>query len=925
MADSIVPPEDLPEDVAAPPAADNEVPQSDLPDDVTGSDTQEKYGSGAQQAIAGVEGIAKGFAGPLATGAERLLGVPAEDIAGREEANPWTHGIGEAVGLGGGLLTGAGEAALLGKVGEAAEGAAGLGKIGSTALKGAIEGGLFQGGDEISKAILGQSDPETPVSSALVHMGASALLGGGLGGVGGVIGNKLSAIAEGKTASNAAQFLTDLGNRFDFLTKNKDVAGAATEEASNLWGSVKDAYDSTWGSSRLKDQAIKKLVPEMNESISSQASEVTSSIQKTIDRMRSKPNVYPEYLVDQLQGHLDEATSGVKTNIQAHMPVTISQEIPKVAQEEIRGTPIRFDENPNKSMFPWVTQEFQNPIIKSGEEQPFQAKMLNANPQPAVRYTPIDFNNKSSNDVFSSLQDLKQNLQDMARYGKKFTSVDPQGPFVKAIQGLAPQVKTALEDESVWGDAGKLQKGINSAFHELQPYQKDFLQSFGGKKLGGSEIDPDKIGSVLRQIGRERGALRGSKLADFIEPAKNFLSKVDDLHSSLGIQSSIPKVSTNVIDEMMSGKSSAGAKAADWLFGGGPRSIGAIGSHVVGTAAGAVVGHPYLGYRAGEALQPILEEGLGRKLTRWGVSGALRALSAGDHEGVPQAINYAQKIGSGAQKINNAIDNSFTVGGQKYLNHDFSETARESLKKYVADGSLNQQIENQKNQGNQSQETATQPPAFAEGGEVLAPEPTMPVTKPVAPVLHGTDHVSTIFPEQSMLLGAAKGRINNYLNSIRPQKIQPKLPFDEEMPDKEKDKSYDRALNIANKPLSILDHIKNGTLDPEHMQHMQGMYPELTNHLQKKITEKIVKAQMANERPPYKVRQGLSLFMGSPMDSTLTPQNMQAAQAVFMAQKAAAQQAPAPAKKGTSKLGEVSGQYRTAEQSAQSRQSQSKT
>jgi hypothetical protein len=141
------------------------------------------YGSTGQQIKAGIEGAAKGIAGPLATFAEtKLLGVKPEDIEGRAEANPWTHGLSEAAGFGVGALTGTGEAALLGRAGEAAAGAIGLGEAATTGAKlakaaatGATEMGLFQAGDDASKWLL--NAPQTP-GSVVSDVGLSALLGG---------------------------------------------------------------------------------------------------------------------------------------------------------------------------------------------------------------------------------------------------------------------------------------------------------------------------------------------------------------------------------------------------------------------------------------------------------------------------------------------------------------------------------------------------------------------------------------------------------------------------------------------------------------------------------------------------------------------------------------------------------------------------
>jgi hypothetical protein len=80
---------------------------------------------------------------------------------------------------------------------------------------------------------------------------------------------------------------------------------------------------------------------------------------------------------------------------------------------------------------------------------------------------------------------------------------------------------------------------------------------------------------------------------------------------------------------------------------------------------------------------------------------------------------------------------------------------------------------------------------------------------------------------------------------------------------------------------------------------------------------------MDEEKPSYKVRQGMSLFLGTPLDSTFTPSGIQAAQSTFMnkPQQPATNTPVTKNKKNTSKLGEASKQYQTADQAAQSRQS----
>lgn len=576
----LVPESDLP---SMQTSEEQQVPHDDLPEsmgqEVPASDLPTNYGSPGQQAIAGLEGAAQGFAGPLATMAEtKFLGVKPEDIAGRAASNPWTHGIGQAAGLGTGFATGAGEAGLIASGLEHAlpEATSILGKIGSSALKGFAENSLIQGGDEVTHAMLGQGDPETPVSSALAHMGAAGLFGGLTGGIFSGVGQGatkgLKSLEAAKAGTQAERFLSGLGSAAD-ATKNGE-----------------------------------KLVTEADASRAYQM--------------------------------------GVK--------------------------------------------------------------------------------------AYNKMNDV--------------------------IMGVA------------------------------------------SKSAGG-----------------------------------------------------------------------LGAK---------------IGGHIAGQT-GAVIGWG----AAEKLLGPIIENIVGKKISpkiaQYAYPAVLKALAAGESKGVWAAMDYATQAAKGAEKITKGVDSLFKIGGQRAIDENVNDNQRDRLKQFIEDGGVDQQVQN-----NQQQE----PENFAKGGDV-----GITTNEP--------DHLSNIFPEQNILLNSAKGRISNYLNSQRPIQTA-KLPFDAERKDVAKERSYNKAIDIAIQPLSILNKIKSGTVTPEDVKHFSKMYPELKNHLDKKMTKQVLEAQLKEERPDYHVRQGMSLFLGSPLESSMTPSSIQAAQATFVT-GGQSQQEPMKNKKGTSSLNKVAQNYET--------------
>lgn len=810
-------------------------------------DDHEKYGSQKEQIKAAAEGLGQGIFGPLATAYEtKVLGIKPEDIAGRAEANPWSHGAAEATGLGVGMLTGVGEAGLIAAGAEhLVPGALSVaGKIGSGVLKGAIEAGAFQGGDEITKSMLGQGDPETPVASALGHMGAAALLGGGIGGLFAASGSGLKALAEAKAGASAAQWVEDFGNRWKFNQENPDLTTAITNEIKDFHSSTMAGHDEVYGMNGLKDQAIRKLVPEMNEAITQQNEQIAQRLQSKITEMIGDSESYPARLTKKLSSDANQ----------------------------------------------WM-ETATNP-------------------------------NASSYEVFNATQELKQKLQAYSKFDKMIGPLSPEKDFINLTKSLQSDLVSKLEDTRVWGKAGELQKGVNKSFSNFLDPLKDFNRRFTQKlETEGNIVDPDKIKTFVNQVGKGKGAIRKTAAGNFIDAAQKYREEIANLHHSIGLESPIAPASLNSIKGLL-GESTAGAQDADHLF-----HVGLPGlTDKIASASGAAVGAGE-GYREGGVkgaiaggvtglFLPKIGQAVIHNTTHKTVPLIIKALSSGRAQGIIQYLDYAAQAQSGAMKINKGVEALFKGGGQQAIDAYASDRDREKLRSYIESGQQNEEIQ----KGLQAPAQAPPgPPAFAHGGEVKQPLDA-PAPKQLGPNLNAANALETHNPDQNMLLQSAKGRINNYLNSVRPMPDS-KLPFDAATKDPQKERQYNKVLDMANQPLSVLNHIKDGSLTPEQVKHFSNMYPELYNHLSKKLTERVTKAQMDKETPPpAKTRQAMSLFLGSPLDSSMSPGNIMAAQSVFAKAKAVQQQAPDKPKKNTSTLTKMSQNYDTQSQSREQRQ-----
>lgn len=333
-------------------------------------------------------------------------------------------------------------------------------------------------------------------------------------------------------------------------------------------------------------------------------------------------------------------------------------------------------------------------------------------------------------------------------------------------------------------------------------------------------------------------------------------------------------------------------------------TAGALGGAVAGSVAGpigATIGTG-IGYKMAEKYIDPTAERLASKYAptitkKVAVPIMLQAIKLGEYSGLSNALNYGTKAAKGAQAINKSIDSLLKVGSSKSLDFEINEKDNEKLNKYIENGGIDQQM-------NEFQEN---PNSYAEGGVVKA--------KPLS-----SDGVSKLYPAQHMMVTSTKTRVSNYLNSIRPQPPMGQHVFDEEHKDKEKEKSYANALHMANQPLAVLQHVQDGTLDMDKMKHFVGMYPEVHDHLAKKITSRLVDHKTEETKPSYKIRQGLSLFLGAPLESALTPQSIIAAQGTFAPknQPQQQQQAQKKSKKGTAPLSKASKDYKTTTQEAES-------
>ncbi len=136
-------------------------------------------------------------------------------------------------------------------------------------------------------------------------------------------------------------------------------------------------------------------------------------------------------------------------------------------------------------------------------------------------------------------------------------------------------------------------------------------------------------------------------------------------------------------------------------------------------------------------------------------------------------------------------------------------------------------------------------------------------------------------PNHDIVLKGTTASAVAYLNSLRPKPVK-LSPLDPEIePSEEQYAKFNRALAIAEKPLSVVGLLKQGVLTSEDVHHLNAIYPGIKNRLGEKISQEMAAHIARGEVIPYDIRFGLSTLMGQPMDSSMTPQSIMGNQAAI--------------------------------------------
>lgn len=870
----------------------------------------DKYGSGAQGVIGGIEQVAKGALGPLATVGELALGVPRKDILEREKAaGGATKFLGQTAGLiGSTLLPGVGQAKLLSAAGDigahalglgAAEGAGTIAKIGTAAATAAIENAVYEGNNEIAKKILG--DPEQTAASAMLNIG-TGLLGGGVFGAGiGAVSPLWSATAGPK----AEALLRSFGNRVngEGLPKSADLetlAHALEAEGKHISPEIKAALSG--------DQKSFETFQRLREAGNSSGDALRRTLEEfKADAADVMANVF----------HTEEKLSGFEAGEKAKEAI-----ISKADQinEQVSANYDKISTDRESILVPDKPRlKFYDHMIEQGQEfgavgSPAEA-LFKTYSERMLSQNTIGQLDKLRTEIFSDIQ-VARRAGDFEKARALGQIRDMIGEFQDRQIGQAakdlhmsagvPEAeaeaigKTLIKDTQVarksYADFIGVISDIASSgkLGKVKSYGQliEALDKIPSAKLAAKLFDPKNVESLRflkEQFPEVFDSIIKAKKQSLIEMAT---TKGELMHNKLLDQ--VNKLPKEIKDLMFTPGELKLVNAAGSLLRKSSERINPSGTAGtwqklldkmpagVGAMAGALLGkNPIVGGILGHAAKVVGSD-------------------------LPDAVSLAmlKKMGSTAPVDSTAFKASVDYIGAAIKGQKMLEKASKAIvtpaRTTFPTIFMPSDKSREKLEKNLEKSKTDQSKLFQIGGQIGYYMP---------------DHAASM---SNISMNAIK-----YLESLKPDTAK-RMPMDAAHQISAFQKGeYNRALDIAEQPLLVMKAIGDGDLTSADVRHLKIMYPSIYMGMRKEIFHQI--AENGEEPIPYKKRMNLAIFLEEPLDSTMTPQAILANQITFQQNPELPSEQQAQARMPqNNKLGKIASESATPGQAREKNRSQAR-
>ncbi len=164
---------------------------------------------------------------------------------------------------------------------------------------------------------------------------------------------------------------------------------------------------------------------------------------------------------------------------------------------------------------------------------------------------------------------------------------------------------------------------------------------------------------------------------------------------------------------------------------------------------------------------------------------------------------------------------------------------------------------------------------YEDKSNVIRQLASMPTDKFIDHLTKTHPNVDTIAPNIAPHIFTAATNAVQFLNGKLPGAGN-ELIQDKSLPTSTAHKNAWLDLHdVVNDPVSVLNKVNDGTLNRHHVEALQSVYPDIHQEMINQIQEHLGQMKMSGQTLPYAKRIAIGKFIGQPLDSTMTNQNMQ--------------------------------------------------
>lgn len=739
------------------------------------------------------------------------------------EAHPYASMGGEMAGIGlSAYLTGGGS---LARTGALAEGM--LPQLGSRAVnalmrgtvRGAAEGGMLGGVQAVNEAALG--DTKMNAEKLFAGIGHGAVFGGAAGGAFSALG-----LAAGEARDGAGKFLRSAGP--------KDIESVAEkqfgEAAEGLGAKVKNYFNKASASASGKDaDTIAKftdLTPEAAEARKVAVFEgdnIRNAAAKTI-REEGDAMLRANTLVS------DEARGALKREHVAKAVIYGNEGATRsYAAKTIESTLAGVESE--------LTSEMAPQMIKSAETVS----------KAAYRVQQAIAKGADNAELFSELDQFKRSVQRLTANGNRSVRniADPIDQLnakrtLQFFDRTASELRSGLEDTSLWGEAATNQRTINEAWTRQIDASKRFHNALtvevgrdpSNPYMQMRGLDPSKVDTYVKSLVNPNKDLTHQAVKDYLE-------STHDLAKAIKTSYDLPASKMAEVDriEAAATKMTASMQKAE-------KALTLVNQFrdLTGTAdaSSSVVGAVLGGMGGG-----VLGGGIGAA-----VGGAVNALR--NPAKIASTLAAVERIAAkNDSRIGRAVA-SFLSGGKTATKEVLEDATPKGFDKAVA--SIRE--------ASSSPEVAAKRVEAALGDlPASAPKLATATTMKVAEV---TRFLATKIP-----VGMRDS--TDFFVGQQPPMVS----------DTERD-TFARYVKAATDPASVVERMAKGDITPEEVDTLKAVYPQMYSAIQARVRDEVLAHQADGKQLPYDKRVTLGVLFDVPTDASMQPEVRQAVAAAML-------------------------------------------